>query len=243
MLFDVLVRESEAVLGVLFVFAALLLLGSIGGYLFERSVQPEHFGSVPRALWWAIVTLTTTGYGDTVPLTLYGRMLAGAMMIAGIVTFGMLAGILATGFSLEVRRREFLRNWDLVKQVPIFRDLGPGTVADLAALLRPQELPARTVIWRRGDPGDSMYFIVSGEVDVLMKPPVRIGAGQFFGEMALLQDRARAATVKTTQPCQLLELDIVDFRALASKTPELMRSIEAEASRRLEQMSADLGSV
>jgi voltage-gated potassium channel len=234
MLFDVLVREREAVLGVLFAFASFLLFGSVVAYLFEHERQPERFGSVPAALWWAIVTLTTTGYGDAVPVTLFGRMMAGVLMMAGIIMFGLLAGILATGFSQEVRRREFLRNWDLVKQVPMFHDIGPGTVADLAALLRPRELPPRAVLWRRGDVGDAMYFIVSGEVMILIEPPLRLGAGNFFGELALLNDRPRNATVVTTQSCQLLELDIADFRALASKTPELMRSIEHEAARRLE---------
>jgi len=232
MLLDVLRRESEAVLGVLFAFAALLLLGSVGAYLLERDAQPDKFGSVPHALWWAIVTLTTTGYGDVVPVTIFGRMVAGMMMIAGIIVFGLLAGILATGFSQEVRRHEFLRNWDLVKQVPIFHDIGPGTVADLAALLRPRDLPPRAVLWRRGDAGSSMFFIVSGEVEVLIEPPLRLGAGNFFGEMALLNDRPRNATVMTTEACQLLELDIADFRSLASKTPDLVRSIEVEAGRR-----------
>jgi voltage-gated potassium channel len=189
-------------------------------------------------LWWAITTLTTTGYGDVVPVTVFGRMLGGLMMIAGIIVFGLLAGILATGFSQEVRRREFLRNWDLVKQVPIFHMIGPGLIADLAALLRPRELPPRAVLWRRGDPGDAMYFIVSGEVAVLIEPPLRLGAGDFFGELALLHDKPRTATVVTTQSCQLLELDIADFRALASKTPQLMRSIELEAGRRQESNSA-----
>lgn len=232
MLLDVLARESEAVLGVLVGFASLLLLGSVAAYLLEREVQPDKFGSVPHALWWAIVTLTTTGYGDVVPATVLGRMIAGVMMIAGIIAFGLLAGILATGFSQEVRRHEFLRNWDLVKQVPIFGDIGPGTIADLAALLRPRDLPARAVLWRRGDAGEAMYFIVSGEVEVLIEPPLRLGAGEFVGELALLNERPRSATVMTTQSCQLLELDIADFRALASKTPELLRAIAAEGKRR-----------
>ncbi len=239
MLFDVLIRELDAVLAVLLAFGTLLLASSVAAFVFEHEVQPDKFGSVPRALWWAIVTLTTTGYGDAVPVTLYGRMLAGTMMIAGIIVFGLLAGILATGFSQETRRQEFLRNWDLVRQVPLFRDIGPGTVADLAALLRPRELPARAVLWRRGDPGESMYFIVSGEVEVLIEPPRKLGHGQFFGELALLNDKPRNATVVTTDNCQLLELDIADFRALATKTPVLMQAIETEAGRRQSGDSAD----
>ena len=211
MLLAVLARESGAVLGVLFAFAAILLFGSVGAFLLEHEAQPDKFGSVPSALWWAVTTLTTTGYGDVVPVTALGRMLGGLMMIAGIIVFGLLAGILATGFSQEVRRQEFLRNWDLVKQVPIFQAIGHGLIADLAALLRPRDLPARAVLWRRGDLGQAMFFIVSGEVAILIEPPLKLGAGSFFGELALLNDEPRTATVVTTQACQLLELDIADF--------------------------------
>ena len=239
MLLDVLARESDAVLGVLLAFGSLLLFTAVTGFLFEHRIQPESFGSVPRALWWAITTLTTTGYGDMIPQTLLGRILAGLMMIAGIVVFGLLAGILGTGFSQEIRRQEFLRNWDLIKHVPMFHDIGPGTIADLAALLRPKELPPRAVIWRYGDRGDCMYFIVSGEVEILIDPPLRLGGGAFFGEMALLNDRPRNATVVTTLPCRLLGLDIADFRALASRTPALLRSIEQEARRRSNREKAD----
>jgi voltage-gated potassium channel len=72
-----------------------------------------------------VVTLTTTGYGDAVPITAFGRVLAGAVMIGGIAVFGLLAGILANGFAEEVRRRDLMRTWDLVTKVPFFNAVGP----------------------------------------------------------------------------------------------------------------------
>ena len=154
-------------------------------------------------------------------------------MISGIVVFGLLAGILATGFAAEMKRRDFLRNWDLVAQVPMFHDVGPGTIADLAGLLRPRELPSRTVVARRGAAGDCMFFIVSGEVEIQLEPkPVRLGRGHFFGEMALVTGATRNATVVTTAATRLLVLDIADFRALASAKPELLDIIHQEAGRR-----------
>ncbi|HEV2678311.1 MAG TPA: cyclic nucleotide-gated ion channel [Aliidongia sp.] len=234
MLWRVLARERQPVLGVFLIFVLVMLLAAVLAYHTERLVQPERFGSLSMALWWAVTTLTTTGYGDSVPTTPFGRLLAGFVMICGITVFGLLAGILATGFSNELRRRDFLRNWDLVAQVPFLHDVGPGTIADLANMLRPREVPARTVLARRGQPGDCMYFIVQGEVEALVKPkPHLMGPGQFFGEIALLTGGPRTATVVTITQCRLLVLDIADFRAIAASRPELLEVIQGEADRRL----------
>jgi CRP-like cAMP-binding protein len=78
-----------------------------------------------------------------------------------------------------------------------------------------------------------MYFIVDGEVEIQVEPkPVRLGSGEFFGEMALVSGARRNATVVTTSATRLLVLDIADFRALASAKPELLDVIHQEADRR-----------
>jgi voltage-gated potassium channel len=79
-----------------------------------------------------------------------------------------------------------------------------------------------------------MYFIASGEVEVEVgPPPVRLGEGAFFGELALLGDSIRTANVSTTKPATLLVLDFADFRTLMAHHSELARVIDAEAKRRL----------
>jgi voltage-gated potassium channel len=78
-----------------------------------------------------------------------------------------------------------------------------------------------------------MYFIAAGEVQVDVKPtPVRLGAGAFFGEIALLGDSVRSANVTTTMPSTLLILDLADFRTLTAHHPDIKRAIDAEAQRR-----------
>ena len=57
-------------------------------YLVERGAQPDKFGTIPAAMWWAIATLTTVGYGDVVPITPLGKMLGGVTMLLGL---GMIA--------------------------------------------------------------------------------------------------------------------------------------------------------
>ena len=232
-LLRVLRRAFPALVIVVTVFFVVLLIAATLSYLFEREVQPEVFGSIPRALWWAIVTLSTTGYGDVVPVTIWGRLLAAWVMVGGIVIFALWAGIIASAFAEELQRRHFLRTWDLVADVPFFQSLGAAAIADIVRLLHSRHVAAGTVVIREGQAGDSMYFIVSGEATVMFAPePVKLGAGAFFGEMALLFGTPRSTTVVVTKASVLLVLDLADFRVLAGRRPELITVIEAEGRRR-----------
>jgi voltage-gated potassium channel len=229
----VLVLESGPLLSVLVIFLMVLFMASVAEFVLERDVQPAAFGSVPAALWWAVATLTTTGYGDVVPITPLGRMIAAAVMICGLGVFGLWTGILATGFAAETRRDNFLRSWESVRKVPFFATLGPSAVADVTQMLRTIDIPARTTIIRKGQPGDCMYFIASGEVEVdLPGKKVTLGEGAFFGEMALLGNNMRSANITTTRVSQLLVLDLVDFRLLMARHPDLAETIDVEAKRR-----------
>jgi voltage-gated potassium channel len=232
----VFVVEAKALASVFALFLIVLFLSSAAMYVIERHAQPTAFNSMPQALWWAVVTLTTTGYGDKVPITDLGRLLGGIVMICGIATFGLSTGILATGFAAETRRRNFIRTWDLVSKVPFFQSLDPAAITEITHLLRLLEVPERTAIIRRGKIGDCMYFIAAGEVQVDVKPtPVRLGSGAFFGELALLGDSVRSANVTTTMPSTLLILDLADFRTFTANHPDLKRAIDAEAQRRMNE--------
>lgn len=83
----------------------LLVLSSTAMYLVEGPVNPDAFGSIPRAMWWSIVTLTTIGYGDVFPQTLGGRMIAGATALCGIGLIAAPTGILSAAFSDALSRR------------------------------------------------------------------------------------------------------------------------------------------
>ena len=85
--------------------AVLLLVSSTFLYLLESEAQPETFGSIPRAMWWSISTLTTVGYGDVIPVTALGRVFGGVTAVIGIGLIAMPTGILAAAFSDAVARR------------------------------------------------------------------------------------------------------------------------------------------
>jgi len=224
-------NERSPLTTVLVLIVTVLLAAATVAHWVEGPVQPRDFGSIPQSLWWAMGTITTTGYGDVVPQTLAGRALAGVLMLCGFSVLALLAGILANGFGEELKRIEFLKIWDLVARVPFFSDVGALAMLDIVGRLRSRNFPSGAVVIRRGGVGDSMYFIVSGEVEIGGRA-VRLGDGDFFGEMALLDRRPRVADVITTKPSVLLVLNAADFYQLAGQHRALVEAIEVEASRR-----------
>lgn len=228
----VLTNEARNLIGVTTLFGVVLFGVALAGYVIERGIQPEKFGSIPQAMWWAVVTLSTTGYGDAIPQSFAGRVLSGAVMMSGIGIFALWAGILATGFYQEVRRGDFVRNWQLVAAVPLFQKLGPAVLVEIVRALRPRTVPAGAVICRNGEIGDQMFFVVEGRVSVATPNPVELGPGAFFGEMALISGEPRMATVSAATAVSLLSLHSSDFQMLCSSSPEIAEIIRKTALER-----------
>lgn len=88
-----------------FLSSALMLFAATLLYFAESTAQPEAFGSIPRSIWWAISTLTTVGYGDVYPITVWGKVFAGITAILGIGFVAMPTGILAAAFSDAMAQR------------------------------------------------------------------------------------------------------------------------------------------
>lgn len=95
-------KELWVAVSVVFV---LLVTASSMMYFAEREAQPEAFSSIPAAMWWGVVTLTTVGYGDVYPVTLAGKCIGALFSLLGIATFALPAGIIAGGFTEELHRR------------------------------------------------------------------------------------------------------------------------------------------
>jgi voltage-gated potassium channel len=241
-LFAAVVRnESRALLATLLVVAILLVLESAVMFVLEREAQPKVFASIPHAMWWAIVTIATVGYGDMFPVTAAGKVFGGMVMVIGIALFAVPAGILATGFASEIRKRDFVVTWHTVARMPFFAGLEASRIAEIARLLKRQVVPAHFAVVRRGEPADAMFFIMAGQVEVDIQPhPVRLGAGQYFGEIALLRDTVRTATVTAVTECQLLSLDVGDFRRLLDAHPHLRTAVTRVAEERMAAARAGL---
>jgi voltage-gated potassium channel len=110
LLFKVLRDEARVIGAAMFILFVMLVVTASATYLAENADQPEAFGNIPQAMWWAVVTVTTVGYGDVVPVTPLGKILGSILGFIGVGMVALPAGILASGFSNALhRRRDTLR--------------------------------------------------------------------------------------------------------------------------------------
>jgi voltage-gated potassium channel len=234
-LLDVLYAERRALFGCLVILIGATLVAATAMHIVERHVQPEKFGTIPDAMWWAIVTLGTIGYGDVVPVTPLGRVIAAATIFAGLIMVALPVGIVATAFANEIHRRDFVVTWGMVARVPLFSGLNAAEIADIMRLLRAQQVEAGEVLARRGEPAHSMYFVAAGEVEIELKHrQVRLGAGHFFGEIAALRRTRRSATITAVTRASLLVLDARDLHALMDREQRIAERIREVVRSRLD---------
>jgi voltage-gated potassium channel len=234
-LLDVLYRERRALFGcVVMTGGATLVLAALM-HLAEGHVQPDKLGTIPDAMWWAIVTLGTIGYGDVVPVTGLGKLVATAGIFLGVILIALPVGIIATAFSEQIHRRDFVVTWSMIARVPLFAELDAGEIADIMQLLRAQVAEAGEVIVREGETAHSMYFIADGKVDVALKKrePARLGQGQFFGEVAVLRRAPRSATATAVGRTSLLVLDADDLHALMQRDKRIAERIKDVVEKRV----------
>ena len=225
--------EKRALAASFLIVCGVILVASTLMYLVEHEDQPDVFGSIPLSAWWAVTTATTTGYGDVIPSTALGKMIAGLVMLTGYALLALPVGIIASAFAREVHSRDFVVTWSMVSRVPLFEDLKAGEVAEVAKLLRSHVVTAGEVIAERGETAHCMYFVATGEVEVSMPSGlVHLGEGAYFGELALLRQRKHVATVRAVERTQLLVLDAAALKRLMRRNPELARRIQDEADAR-----------
>ena len=225
-LLDAIYRERRALFGCFVILLGATLLAASVMHLIERHAQPDKFGTIPDAMWWAIVTLGTIGYGDVVPITLLGRIVASVTIFVGLIMVALPIGIVATAFADEIHRRDFIVTWSMVARVPLFAELQASDIADIMRLLRAQQVEPGVVIARRGDPAHSMYFVAAGEVEIeLKRERIRLGAGHFVGEVAALHRARRSGTVTAVTRTSLLVLDAHDLHALMDREPRIAERI------------------
>jgi len=104
-LWRVIAGKKEQLISTVFILLILLVIASCLMYDAEQEAQPDRFSSIPAAMWWAVATLTTVGYGDVYPVTVVGRLMGSVIAILGIAMFALPTGILGAGFVEEMDRR------------------------------------------------------------------------------------------------------------------------------------------
>lgn len=229
-LLEVLRSERQSLVACFWLLTAAVLISASAMYVAEGTVQPDHMGSIPAAMWWAMATVTTVGYGDVYPITTPGRIIAGMTMITGIIMIALPVGIIATAFVDVIKRRDFIITWGMVARVPLFADLDAAGIGEIHKALSAHMAHPGEIIVRRGEAARSMYFIASGEVALeFTDRTIVLSEGQFFGEMALLQSTKRAATARARVRSMLLMLNADDLADVIRRHPQIGERILAMA--------------
>jgi CRP/FNR family transcriptional regulator, cyclic AMP receptor protein len=128
-----------------------------------------------------------------------------------------------------------------LKRAPLFEGLSKKELAEIARVTEDLEVPAGKVLCKEGDTGQEFFVIVKGKIEVSRKgkPISARGGGDFVGEIALLEDTKRTATVTATTPLHVFVLTRQDFRRLVAANPGVERKVMQALARRVLELSAD----
>ena len=227
-LFKTIHVQRHSLLGSLFLVLSVLLLFSTIMYFVEREAQPDKFGSIPLAIWWGMETLTTVGYGDVHPITPLGKVLGTLTMLLGIGMFALPAAILGSAYYEEMQKRNFLVTFEAILEVPLFEELPIKALSKINEKLDAVLLPPNEAVFEKGEEADSMYIIESGRAQVELENPIILEPGDYFGEMGLINNNPRNATITTLEEVKLLQLKKEDLEELFDEHPVLFQAIEAK---------------
>ena len=114
-LFQAIRDEHESFISALYILGIAILMTSCLAYTAEHQAQPDKFGSIPDAMWWSVVTLTTVGYGDVAPVTVFGKFIGVATALMGVCTVALLTGIVASSFANQMARKRAIFEAELIK--------------------------------------------------------------------------------------------------------------------------------
>jgi voltage-gated potassium channel len=232
-------RALPALLGVLYaersaLFASgILLISTVCVsaevmHLAEGAAQPKALGTLPDAMYWAITTLTTVGYGDVVPITPLGKFVAGLTMVIGLLLFALPIGIIANGFVSGLNRRRFAITWSILKHQPLFEGFDADALNDVLDSLTADIIREHGQLTAAGENASAIFFIVSGtargdrdDADIMLK------AGDIVGPEALHHKATYSRTITARSETRVMALASDDVRRLARKIPLFRERLEA----------------
>jgi len=228
-LLGVLYAERRALFGA---FILLIFTVCVTGevmHLIEGSAQPKVFGTLPGAMYWAITTLTTVGYGDETPITWAGKLWAGITMVTGLVLFALPVGIIATGFVNGLHKREFSITWSMVKRQPLFDGFEVDAIRQILDTMGAAVVQDHTRITVAGQSADMFYLVISGRAHAEDENGSwDLEAGDIIGEESLGDGGTYKRTVWARTEMRMMNLMGEDLRRLARKYPLLGQRIRNE---------------
>jgi voltage-gated potassium channel len=237
-LIHVLSLERRALFGTLLLLLCIMCLSAEGMYIIEGTIQPKVFGDLPTCMYWAIITLTTVGYGDITPVTALGRAWAGITAILGLGIFALPVGIIASAFMTEIHRRDFIVTSSMLAKIPFFSGLDIEVLSEVMVALRSQMVAPHVPVVVAGEPAANMYFVVSGLAKCVRgqaaegaRRKATLGPGEVIAADAVMAGKVYDLSVFAHTPMRLLALSSQDLAMLLRKYPRLRRRIDRSAAR------------
>jgi MFS family permease len=188
------------------------VIDGLGRMLLQRSSEPRRLGPLFSLLEMVAALGTVLGSGTAVVLIAVGGARAALVGLAVLLALLLVAAGRAAWRADESADVPVVE-MSVLRALPMFAPLPPLPLEALARSARPVQVAAGEEVVAQGEPGEEFYAVVDGELDVVMSGEhIRVATrGDFFGEVALLADVPRTATVTARGPCDLLALDRVSF--------------------------------
>jgi len=229
-LLNVLFVERSALLASAILLLAFTCLSGELMYLVEGSVQPKALGTMPGAMYWALTTLTTVGYGDISPVTPLGKLIAGVTMIAGLALFALPIGIIANGFVTGLSRRRFAITWSMLRRQPLFRGFDIETLTELLEVPTASVIREHAQVTVEGKDADEFYLIVDGVAHAEMGSEFwDLGPGDAVGAEALRHLAKYTCTVTAETDLRVMAFPADELRRLCRKYSALRERVETIA--------------
>ncbi len=232
-LLGVVYAERRALIGTVILLVCAVCAAGATMRLVEGPGQPDAFGTLPQGMWWAILTLSTVGYGDVTPHTLLGKLVAGLTMVCGLMLYAMPIGIISRGFIESLQRRQFNLSWSMVARQPLFADLGVEALGKLMDIMGAVRIADHARLAVAGAPAAQLWLIVSGRAqaqDSLGEgaqdeaPDVNLESGDLIGEEALAEDGVYRRTVVARTEMRLMTLSAEDLRRMRRAATQSWRA-------------------
>ena len=232
---DALWTERHTLIACLVVLSAAVVFSSTAMYELESAAQPEKFGSIPAAMWWSIATLTTVGYGDAVPITTGGRMVASITMVAGLIILALPIAVVSNAFGEIIRKRGFVVNWGTLSRLPLFSGLDAGVMGEALQVLAARSYDPGNTIFRPGEPLNELHIVASG--DVTVEGPdgtATLSDGDLFGGPAQFGGPRSPCLIRALSRTRILVFSENDLQALLVHRPTFAARLRMLSSRQAE---------
>lgn len=232
---DALWTERHTLIACLMVLAAAVVFSSTAMYELEAAAQPDKFGSIPAAMWWSIATLTTVGYGDSVPVTPGGRIVASITMVAGLIILALPIAVVANAFGEIIRKRGFVVNWATLSRLPLFSGLDAGVMAEALEVLEARSYDIGNTVSRPGDPLNELHIIASGDVSI--EGPdgqATLSDGDLFGGPAQFGSPRSPCLMRALSRTRVLVFSESDLQALLVHRPTFAARLRMLSTRQAE---------